>query len=68
MQPFPIKTITLKSCRSCGTTWSGENVELNVHDQINLVTVTIAYCPVCADEIAKETDRPTYRRVGKKVK
>ena len=68
MQPFPIKTLAVKVCRRCKTTWCDETVKLEAHDQINLTKVTIAYCPVCADSMAAETDRPTYRREGKRIK
>lgn len=68
MQPFPIKTITLRFCRRCKTTWSDERVQLEQADQVNIVKVTIAYCPVCAEDFSKETDRPTYRRGGKRLR
>lgn len=66
---WQIKTITLKQCRRCTTTWSGESENIASGDQINVVTVKIAYCPSCADDFAKETDRPTYRRdINKRIK
>jgi hypothetical protein len=66
--PFVIKTISLRVCRRCRTAWSGEDVQLEQADQINIMRVTIAYCPACAEDFAAETDRPTYNRVGKRIK
>jgi len=63
-----IKTITLKKCRRCRTLWNSDRVELEPCDQINIVTVTIEYCPSCAEGMAEETDRPTYERRGKKIR
>jgi len=68
MQQFPIKTIALRICRNCKATWSDEKVQLNVADKVDIVKVTIAYCPACADDFTSTIDRPTYRRTGKKIK
>ncbi len=67
-QPYQIKTIPLRKCRRCGNTWSSEHDKLEPGDQINIVIVKIAYCPSCSDSFAEETDRPTYRREGKRIK
>jgi len=66
MQPFQIKTLMLRECRRCKTTWSSEREQLEPGDQINIEKVFIAYCPSCADSFAEELDRPTYQRQTKK--
>lgn len=69
MQPFQIKTITLKECRRCKTTWNSEREQLDPGDQINIMKVFIAYCPSCAESFAAESDRPTYqRRPNKRIR
>ena len=73
MQPFPIKTISLRQCRRCKTTWSSEHEQLEPGDQINIAFVKIAYCPSCAEGFSEETDRPTYeqrsgKRTGKRIR
>lgn len=62
MQSFPIKTITLRQCRRCKTTWNSEREKLEPGDQINIAIIRIAYCPSCADDFAAEIDQPTYDR------
>lgn len=49
------------------THWSSENIHLDTHDQVNITLIKIAYCPACEETMAEETDRPGYRRVGKRV-
>lgn len=69
MQPFQIKTIALRQCSTCRTTWSSERETLEPGDQINIVIVKIAYCPVCAEDFAQQEGRPTYqRRTGKRIR
>ena len=69
LENWPIKTISLKQCRRCKTTWSSEREKLEPGDQINIVPITIAYCPACADGFAEEIDRPTYeRRTNKRIR
>jgi len=68
MQNFQIKTIQIRDCRRCKTTWAAEAITLEVEDQVNFVRVTIAHCPACSESFAAEIDRPTYRRTGKRVK
>lgn len=65
---FTTKTIQIRQCRRCQATWAAEDIDLKVEDQIQFVTVTISHCPVCSEGFAKEIDRPSYRRVGKKIK
>lgn len=65
---YQIKTIPLRKCRRCATTWSSEHEKLEPGDQVHIVIFTIAYCPSCADDFAEETDRPTYRRAGKRIR
>lgn len=67
--PWPIKTLSIRQCRRCKTTWSSEREKLEPGDQINIVPVTIAYCPACSEDFAEETDRPTYeRRTNKRIR
>ncbi len=69
MQPFQIKTITLRRCRRCRETWNTEREELEPGDKINIVIVGIAYCPACAQSFAAETDEPRYeRRTNKRIR
>lgn len=68
MPPFPIKTISLRQCNRCKTTWSSERERLEPGDQINIVMVKITYCPACAEDFAAEIDRPMYERTGKRIK
>lgn len=64
---FVTKTIHLRKCRRCQSTWAAEHIELNVEDKIEFIMVTVAHCPVCSQGFAAEIDRPSYQRVGKKI-
>lgn len=68
MNDFVIKTITIKDCSRCGSSWSTERVAIEPHEKINFVRVKIAYCPVCVGSFAAEVDRPTYERGKRKIK
>ena len=68
MSDFVVKTIQVRQCRRCQAVWAAEDVELKVQEQIQFVTITIAHCPACSEGFAKEIDRPTYRRTGKKIR
>ena len=63
---WPIKTIALRECRRCKTKWSSDREKLEPGDQINIMIVSIAYCPACAEDFGSEIDRPTYRRAEKR--
>jgi NAD-dependent SIR2 family protein deacetylase len=66
MVDFVVKTIQTRQCRRCTAVWAAEDVELRIQDQIQFVTVSVPHCPACSEGWAKEIDRPTYRRTGKK--
>jgi len=68
MQKFSSKTLELRKCRRCDTIWSAEDITLNVQDKLELLIITIAHCPVCSQGFAAEIDRPSYKRVGKRLK
>ncbi len=68
MQKFSSKTLEIRKCRRCNTTWSAEDITLSVQDKLEILTITIAHCPVCSDSFASEIDRPTYKRTGKRIK
>jgi len=65
---FTTKTIQIRQCRRCNSAWSAEDVELKVQDQIQFITLTVPHCPACSEGFAKEIDRPTYNRTGKRIK
>lgn len=63
---FNIKTIALKQCVRCGSSWSTERIALEPHDKVEIVTVRIAYCPACSEGFAAEIDRPGYEKSTRK--
>lgn len=65
---FTTKTVHIRQCRRCKSTWTGERIELEIQERIEFVTVIVAHCPACSDNFAKEIDRPTYNRTGKKLR
>ena len=60
-EPFQVKTIIIKECYNCRSTWVSEKVTLEAGDNVNLTgKIRIAYCPACADDFAPEAQRSVY--------
>ena len=68
MQPFQIKTISLRQCVNCRTTWAGERDTIEPGSQINIMYVRVAYCPACRDDFVEEQAKGSYERRGKRIK
>lgn len=62
MQPYQTKTLALRECRRCKTTWSDERAMIEIGDHIDIIKVKIAYCPACAEGYGAKSERPTYER------
>lgn len=68
MLEFVTKTVHIRQCRRCKSTWTGERIDLEVQERIEFITVTVAHCPVCSEKFSAEIDRPSYNKTGKRIR